>query len=475
MFNLVHDPNDLDLLGIVISHLEHADDIALISRSAHGLQSHLRGFELYCHSNNLTISAGKSWVMVFGCLPSLLPILLLGGEALSFRDSVRYVGAHLQSTHRHLLAAHYTVKRDSAFTAAGGIAGCDLLIGHQRLDPPIAKQLYSALVDCHLINGCEIAIDTDAHLLSMLEQVQLLFLRRMLGLSRRSILAPLFTETGIMPIRTRRVILALRYLIYLLKLGPEHYAHLALQENFNLRNSGMKCWLSDVDWAIRHLPSSTLSLPPSALLSEMSLLLLINSISKESDTYLQSQVDSSHRLALLHGRREPQKEGPSKYFARTLRHYLIHIRNHSHRRSLTRLLCGDMVPLTFRSSPARIDPLLPSEVPAKQCRSCQSPFHPESPQHIFLQCAADHTIVGLRTAFLDDISPSFPLPRNRLFSNSEALHYLKHFIFNISSTSRTARFIHEAAVHWTSLHPPLPPAEQNEDLTASGSVGGHTT
>ncbi|KAH7878333.1 uncharacterized protein C8R40DRAFT_1016547, partial [Lentinula edodes] len=83
-------------------------------------------------------------------------------------------------------------------------------------------------------------------LLSMLEQIQLLFLRRMLGLSRRSILAPLFTETGIMPIRTRRVILALRYLICLLKLGPEHYAHLALQENFNLRNSGMKCWLLDV-------------------------------------------------------------------------------------------------------------------------------------------------------------------------------------------------------------------------------------
>ncbi|KAF8824197.1 hypothetical protein HHX47_DHR8000301 [Lentinula edodes] len=234
MFDFIHDPNDLDLLGAVISHLKYADDIALISCSTHGLQSHLRGFKLYCHSNNLTISAGKSWVMVFGHLPSLLPILFLGGEALSFRHSVCYVGAHLQSTHRHLLAAHFTVKRDSTFTAAGGIAGCDLLIGHQRLNPPIAKQLYPALVDCHLINGCEIAIDTNAHLLSMLKQIQLLFLCRMLGLSHCSILAPLFTVTGIMPIHTRRVILALCYLIYLLKLGPEHYTYLALQENFNL-------------------------------------------------------------------------------------------------------------------------------------------------------------------------------------------------------------------------------------------------
>ncbi|GAW03734.1 hypothetical protein LENED_005478 [Lentinula edodes] len=263
-FNLIHDPNDLDLLGIVISHLEHADDIALISRSSHGLQSHLKAFETYCHTNNLSISAGKSWVMVFGRLPSPLPTLYLAGEVLSYRDSVRYVGLHLQSTHRHLFAAHYTVKRDSAITAAGSIAGCDLIIGHRRLDPLIAKQLYSALIDCHLINGCEIAIDTDKHLLSMLEQVQLLFLRWMLGLSRRSMVAPLFTETGIMPIRIRRVILALRYLIYLLKLPPDHYAYLALQENNNLRTQGRKCWLSDLDWAITHLPSSTLSLPPLA-------------------------------------------------------------------------------------------------------------------------------------------------------------------------------------------------------------------
>ncbi|KAJ3932654.1 MAG: hypothetical protein NXY57DRAFT_1002071, partial [Lentinula lateritia] len=214
----------------------------------------------------------------------------------------------------------------------------------------------------------------------MLEQVQLLFLRRMLGLSRRSMVAPLFTETGIMPIRTRRVILALRYLIYLLKLPPDHYAYLALQENNNLRTQARKCWLSDLDWAISHLPSSTLTLPPLAQLSEQSVLHLIKSISHESNAHLQSEVDNSHRLALLHSRREPQKEGPAKYVARTLRHYLILVLNHSHRRTLTRLVCGDMVPLTFRASPARTDPISEAEQHTKGCRSCHSLFHPESPQ-----------------------------------------------------------------------------------------------
>ncbi|KAJ3851184.1 hypothetical protein EV368DRAFT_43745, partial [Lentinula lateritia] len=100
--------------------------------------------------------------------------------------------------------------------------------------PPIAKQLYSAFVDCHLINGCEITIGTDCHLLSMLEQVQLLFLHCILRLSCHFVQAPPFTETSIMPICTCQVILALCYLIYLLKLLPDHYVHMVLQENNNL-------------------------------------------------------------------------------------------------------------------------------------------------------------------------------------------------------------------------------------------------
>ncbi|KAJ3861709.1 hypothetical protein EV359DRAFT_6846, partial [Lentinula novae-zelandiae] len=121
------------------------------------------------------------------------------------------------------------------------------------LDPSIAKQLYSALVDCHLINGCEVIIDTDNLLISMLEQVQLLCLCRLLGLSRRSMTTPLFTETGVMPICARRVILALRYLIYLINLPRNHYASLALHENHNMRASGIPCWLSDLAWVIQHL------------------------------------------------------------------------------------------------------------------------------------------------------------------------------------------------------------------------------
>jgi hypothetical protein len=42
-------------------------------------------------------------------------------------------------------------------------------------------------------------------------------------------LAPLFTETGIMPLRMRRFILLLGYLQYLLRLSPSHLARTCLQ------------------------------------------------------------------------------------------------------------------------------------------------------------------------------------------------------------------------------------------------------
>ncbi|KAJ3895706.1 hypothetical protein GG344DRAFT_72892 [Lentinula edodes] len=183
------------------------------------------------------------------------------------------------------------------------IAGCDLIIGHHRLDSLIAKQLYSALVDCNLINGCEIAIDTDNHLLSMLEQVQpLLNVWALSSLYGRSSLHrdwphahPHSSSHSRSPI-----------------------SHLSTQTPARplclSRTAGEQRWLLDLDWAISHLPSSTLCFTPLPLLSEQSVVKLIKSNSHESNTHLQSEVDNSHRLVLfVHSRREPQKEGPAKY------------------------------------------------------------------------------------------------------------------------------------------------------------------
>jgi hypothetical protein len=53
-------------------------------------------------------------------------------------------------------------------------------------------------------------LDIDLKSLARLERVQVKFLRRMLGVGRRSVKAVLFSETGIWPIKYRRVHLALK-------------------------------------------------------------------------------------------------------------------------------------------------------------------------------------------------------------------------------------------------------------------------
>ncbi|OCH92313.1 hypothetical protein OBBRIDRAFT_727045, partial [Obba rivulosa] len=66
--------------------------------------------------------------------------------------------------------------------------------------------LYMALVDPHLTYGCDIALDVDPTLLAQLEVVQHYHLRRVLGLSARSVTFVLFIETGLQPLRYRGVL-----------------------------------------------------------------------------------------------------------------------------------------------------------------------------------------------------------------------------------------------------------------------------
>jgi hypothetical protein len=93
----------------------------------------------------------------------------------------------------------------------------------------------------------------DVHL-KHLAKVQISFLRQMLNLHSRSLIAPLFTETGIMPLRVRRLLLALSHLRCLLGLPDVHYARAALNSSFEFSGKGKKCWASDLTKAASRLP-----------------------------------------------------------------------------------------------------------------------------------------------------------------------------------------------------------------------------
>jgi hypothetical protein len=58
-----------------------------------------------------------------------------------------------------------------------------------------------ARVDPILMFSCEVVLDVDEVLAQELAEIQHLFIRRLLGVGSWSMIATLFTETGLMPLR----------------------------------------------------------------------------------------------------------------------------------------------------------------------------------------------------------------------------------------------------------------------------------
>jgi hypothetical protein len=209
-FNLHPDDADVLLCGVIMSHLEHADDMAIVSYSPEGLQRHLNTFIQWCGDNLLDANAEKSWIMIFGPVPSNIPMFTLNGNLIEYRDRHTYVGITFQSTERNIFAANYTEKAKVARGTCYSVLGIEAYTGD--LPPREGRLFYMACVDPHLISGADIVVDVTDVMLLELEKVQLNFLRRLLGLGAHSIRAPLFTELGVIPIRYRRLMIALRFL-----------------------------------------------------------------------------------------------------------------------------------------------------------------------------------------------------------------------------------------------------------------------
>jgi len=83
-----------------------------------------------------------------------------------------------------------------------------------------------------------------------LEAAQLSFLRRVLEVNPRSMRAFLFSETGVMPIRHRRLVLGLRALKYYMEGPPGSYTRLAVAQAMALAEAGYVSWVTWLETAL---------------------------------------------------------------------------------------------------------------------------------------------------------------------------------------------------------------------------------
>ncbi|KAJ7577256.1 hypothetical protein C8J56DRAFT_799007, partial [Mycena floridula] len=265
-----------------------------------------------------------------------------GPEPLKEKTDEVYVGVPVCTTTTNIFEKLYHEKTAKARYCAHRIFGLEGFTG--KLTPRELKRLYMARVDSHLIAGFEDSPDATKEPLNKLENVQVNYIRYMLGLPGRSMKAPLYTETGLTPLRMRRLKLTLGYVRYLLSLKLSHYAGAAFRDSLELARRGKTSWAKDLQKAIQKMPFMVPVLPLIDPTDEV-VKQIIDQITKGTEVWLQQEVDKSVKLYLIQGRLEPEKDKPPAQKTLLLRHYLYLVTVAKHRRALTSIIVGNWLDL----------------------------------------------------------------------------------------------------------------------------------
>jgi hypothetical protein len=453
-FKLLSDETtDILLAGIFITNLEQADDVVLISFTPNGAQKKMNALWKWCSINFMILNAIKSLLMIMGSIPRLLPVFRFGEDTVTIVKTAKYVGFNLNSTKRNIFEDHYLTKASKARSIAETLLGLESMVG--TLPVWEARKLYMALVDPHLTHGCEVSLDVDPDLLKPLEDVQNDFLRRILGVNKRSMTAPLYTETGLVPLRFRRVTLALTHLRYLTTLkNTDRYVKVAGEDSVQLSDEGKASWAMDLRYVIHNLPFNVV-LPALSTITPQMVEAVIKSVDAGLRSYLQWSIDDPNapKLYLLRGRLEPDKDSASIQKILCFRHYL-NVVNPQHRKALTRLLlsshCLALERLRWvEHRRPRIDRNL------RVCRFCKVKI--ESPEHALLECTAAADLVLLRNDFLTRMNTDIRgLPS---LNSMSAVDYFTLMISYRQTISLVAKYAFRVTEFFeaTPMHiPPLP-------------------
>lgn len=189
-----HDPDDVYFGDTAVGHLEHADDLVLISLSYQGLQRKLMHLQQWAATNFMSSNASKSCVLVFGAKKDPTVPLTLFGKPVPFSNTTRYVGVNINAKHLNIFHDHSTICSVKAQNIANRVLNLESVIG--TLDPANGRKLYLSLIDPHLTNACEITLDAALDLLKPLQKVQRSFLRRVLGVGSSTLTTMLFSASG---------------------------------------------------------------------------------------------------------------------------------------------------------------------------------------------------------------------------------------------------------------------------------------
>ncbi|KAJ7478976.1 hypothetical protein FB451DRAFT_1395588 [Mycena latifolia] len=294
--------------------------------------------------------------------------------------------------------SHYAIKASKARATSNAIFGLQHRIGSLPVREGLV--LYSACVDCYLISGCELSLDTDTSLMDDRH----LFLRRLLGLNPHSILAVLFTETGQKSSRIQRILHALGRLQYLIAATSERVVKAAFLDSISLLREGKPGWASDLILMLKRLP-----MPIEVTVDDLLSSKTMEGVAKKPfisvlDDDLQRDIDNLVKTHLLRNQLELQ----DKSLTLVTRHYLMMVAVPAHRKALTGLLLGDhSLSIERLRYPGRYREAVPRIF--RLCRFCRGAVEDEV--YALFDCTSEPRLVEIRGRFLAKLYKCDPVLR----------------------------------------------------------------
>ncbi|KAJ7221945.1 hypothetical protein C8J57DRAFT_1593717, partial [Mycena rebaudengoi] len=260
-----------------------------------------------------------------------------------------------------------------------------------------------------------------------------------------------YTETGILPIRYRRIVLALRYAKYLVGITDQRdLARAVVKESLSLARLGHSCWLSDLRWVLGSLPVPVF-VDFSAFDTTEGIDGIIDDVVAACNTALQTEIGELVKTHLLKTRLEYNDDGILETLR--FRHYL-RIVNTRHRLAYTRLLLSDHnLAVEELRHGNRIWRHVEHEL--RLCRFCSAGVEDEA--HALLVCSARPVLTQLRARFLRDLFAARPALRSAARRLS-AYDFLLTFLHDRDIISRVAKFVYDVLMLYEQTEMWIPPS-----------------
>jgi hypothetical protein len=337
-----------------------------------------------------------------GIKPKTPQEFYLDSKLLKEVNLFQYVGVWHNFNAKDMYAEHHRVSTLKAEVIGNACLAINRMVG--GLSVWEARTLYMARVDPHLISAADICPDVVKIRRKEREDVQNHHLRRILGLNERSVIAVLFSETGLEPISYRRATLLLQHLKHISELGEDRLVKNGLLDSWDLAKQGKMSWVNDIAILLADLPIPVYwSFKDSTALEAGTIDTLIKQVKWSMETYIHTELKAYSRTRDLLPDRLFMEDGKWVHKVLAFRLYL-RVRNHKHRVALTHaVLSGHALAMERMRWSERYKAQIPMKW--RLCRFCKD--HLEDAIHALFVC--DHQpLVELRNIFYTNLFSTLP-------------------------------------------------------------------